>query len=143
MGKQSIGVRLSPYGTASDMPLYPEIDDTYTYLAGELDRLKVLYIHLVDHSSMGAPGVSAALIQSIRERFHRTIILSGGFTKERADAELLSGHTDLSSFGRPFINNPDLVHRFEYGWPVSKQLDMSTLYTSGENGYTDYPNHAL
>ena len=143
VGKQSIGVRLSPYGTASDMPLYPEIDETYIYLAGELERLKVLYIHLVDHSSMGAPVVSVELKNAIRERFHRTMILSGGFTKERADAELLSGHADLIAFGRPFINNPDLVRRFEYGWPVSQQLDMSTLYTSGEKGYTDYPNHAI
>jgi N-ethylmaleimide reductase len=142
VGKQSIGVRLSPYGTASDMPLYPEINATYTYLAGELDRLKVLYIHLVDHSSMGAPMVSAELKNTIRERFHGTIILSGGYTKERADAEVLSGRADLIAFGRPFINNPDLVRRFEYGWTLSQQLDMNTLYTSGEKGYTDYSNHS-
>jgi N-ethylmaleimide reductase len=105
--------------------------------------IKVLYIHLVDHSSMGAPVVSAELINTIRERFHGTIILSGGYTKERADAEVLSGRADLISFGRPFINNPDLVRRFEYGWTLSQQLDMNTLYTSGEKGYTDYPNHSL
>lgn len=142
VGKQSIGVRLSPYGTASDMPLYPEIDATYAYLAGELDRLKVLYIHLVDPNGMGAPAVSAELINTIRERFHGTLILNGGYTKDRANAEVLSSHADLISFGRPFINNPDLVRRFEYGWPVSQQIDNNTLYTSGEKGYTDYPNYA-
>ena len=56
-GNERIGIRISPYGVASDMPHYPEIDNTYKYLAEQLNHLKVLYIHMVDHSSMGAPAV--------------------------------------------------------------------------------------
>ena len=57
IGKERIGIRLSPYGVASDMPHYPEIDDTYKYLSEQINRMKILYIHIVDHSSMGAPQV--------------------------------------------------------------------------------------
>jgi N-ethylmaleimide reductase len=141
VGKQGVGIRLSPYGTTNDMPHYPEIDETYAYLAGELDRLKILYIDVVDHARSGAPDVPVSLKQAIRDRFHGTIILSGGYTKETAEAELQGGIADLIAFGRPFINNPDLVARFRYGWPVAELLDMTTFYSSGEKGYTDYPLH--
>jgi N-ethylmaleimide reductase len=143
IGKERVGIRLSPYGIASDMPHYPEIDNTYKYLAEQLDRIGILYIHLVDHSSMGAPMVPIEIKQSIRERFQEIIILSGGYTKERAEKELQDGLADLIAFGRPFINNPNLVERFANGWPLSKELDMKTFYTPGEKGYTDYPTYTL
>jgi N-ethylmaleimide reductase len=139
IGKERIGIRLSPYGVASDMPHYSEIDNTYKYLSEQLNRMEILYIHVVDHSSMGAPAVPVEIKKVIRIRFQGTIILSGGYTKERAENELQGGLADLIAFGRPFINNPDLVERFINGWPLSKELDMKTFYSSGEKGYTDYP----
>ncbi|MBP6672964.1 MAG: alkene reductase, partial [Bacteroidetes bacterium] len=102
------------------------------------DRKQILYIHLVDHHSMGAPVVPAAIKKEFRTRFHRTLILSGGYTKESAEAEISEGGADLIAFGRPFINNPDLVERFQYGRALSTQLDMDTFYTPGPKGYTDY-----
>ena len=142
IGKERIGIRLSPYGTANDMAYYPEVDDTYKYLAEQLNRIGILYIHIVDHSSMGAPAVPAGIKKAIRERFHGAIILSGGYTKERADRELGEGLADLIAFGRPFINNPDLVERFKNGWTLSKELDTKTFYSPGEKGYTDYSVYA-
>jgi N-ethylmaleimide reductase len=141
IGKEKIGIRLSPYGVAGDMPHYPEIDDTYKYLAEELYHMKILYIHIVDHSSMGAPEVPIGMKMDIRKRFHDTIILGGGYTKERAEGELQGGLADLIAFGRPFINNPDLVERFVHGWALSNDLHTNTFYTPGEKGYTDYPIH--
>ncbi len=142
IGKERIGIRLSPYGVANDMPHYPEIDNTYKYLSEQLNRMEILYIHIVDNSSMGAPEVFIEIKKAIRKRFHGTIILGGGYAKERAENELQGGLADLISFGRPFINNPDLVERFVNGWPLSKELDMKTFYSPGEKGYTDYPMYA-
>jgi N-ethylmaleimide reductase len=139
IGKERIGIRLSPYGVASDMPHYPEIDNTYKYLSEQLNRMGLLYIHIVDHSSMGAPEVPIEIKIAIRKRFQGTIILSGGYTNERAEIELQGGIANLIAFGRPFINNPDLVERFVNGWPLSKELDMNTFYSPGEKGYADYP----
>jgi N-ethylmaleimide reductase len=139
IGKEKTGIRLSPYGVANDMSLYPEIDKTYTYLAEELNKLGIVYLHLVDHSAIGAPEVPAEIKGIIRTRFKNALILSGGYSKERAEADIESGKADLIAFGRPFINNPDFVERLKNDWPLSQELKMDLFYTSGEKGYTDYP----
>jgi N-ethylmaleimide reductase len=139
IGKEKTGIRLSPYGIASDMPHYPEIDATYEYLAGQLSKIGISYIHIVDHSSMGAPSVPLEIKKLIRTIFKNNIILSGGYVKARAEADIQSGLGDLVAFGRPFINNPDLVERFKNNWALSTDLRMNLFYTADEKGYTDYP----
>ena len=143
IGKEKTGIRLSPYGVASDMPHYPEIEATYDYLSKELNKLDIAYIHIVDHSAMGAPPVPLEIKKRIRNNFKNTIILCGGFDKESAEAVLESELTDLVAFGRPYINNPDLVERFENNWPLSQDLNMDLFYTADEKGYTDYPFYKM
>lgn len=141
IGKEKTAVRLSPYGVANDMPPYAEINETYTYLSQELNKLGIAYLHLVDHSAMGAPEVPAEIKAIIRTRFKNSLILSGGYDKERAEADIISGKADLIAFGRPFINNPDLVERMKNNLPLSQTLKTDLFYTSDEKGYTDYPNY--
>ncbi len=140
IGKEKIGIRLSPYGVAGDMPNYPEIDATYDYLSKELNKLGIAYIHLVDHSAMGAPTVPIEIKKLIRHNFKNTLIICGGYDKESAEADLESGLCDLIGFGRPFINNPDLVERLEHDLELCQNLKMELFYTADEIGYTDYPN---
>lgn len=139
IGKDKTGIRLSPYGVASDMPHYPEIDSTYNYLSEELNKIGIAFIHLVDHSAMGAPAVPIAIKKLIRNNFKNTIIHCGGFDKAKAGNTLESGLADLIGFGRPFINNPDLVERLENNLPLAKDLNMDLFYSADEKGYTDYP----
>jgi N-ethylmaleimide reductase len=138
IGKDRVGVRLSPYGALNDMAIYAEIEQTYNYLAEKLNEIGVVYVHLVNHSSMGAPEVPASTVQSIRERFQKSLILSGGYDLERAEKDLQSGLANLIAFGRPFIANPDLVERLEKGAELA-QADASTFYAGTAEGYTDYP----
>jgi len=139
IGKDKTGIRISPYGVASDMPHYPEIDATYDYLSKQLNNIGIAYIHIVDHSAMGAPEVPMKIKQVIRHNFKNTIILSGGYNRETAENDIEIGLGDLVAFGRPFINNPDLVERFKNNLPLSKDLNMDQFYTADEKGYTDYP----
>jgi N-ethylmaleimide reductase len=139
IGKDKIAIRISPYGVASDMPHYPEIDATYDYLSKQLNTLGIAYIHVADHSSMGAPEVPMSIKQMIRGNFTNTLIMSGGYDKERAETDLQSGLADLIAFGRPFINNPDLVDRLKNNWPLSQDLQTKLFYSADEKGYTDYP----
>ncbi len=139
IGKEKTGIRLSPYGVAGDMPNYPEIDATYNYLSIELNKLDIAYIHLVDHSSMGAPNVPVEIKQLIRKNFKNTLIICGGYDKESAEKEIESGLCDLIGFGRAFINNPDLVARLEHNYELSQNLKMDLFYTSEAHGYIDYP----
>jgi len=143
IGKEKTGIRLSPFGVASDMFPYPEIEEEYDYLAGELNKIGLVYIHLVDHSAMGAPNVPFSIKEKIRSKYTNTLILSGGYDLEKAEAHLETGAADLIAVGRQFINNPDLVERLKSNKPISTDLDMSTFYTVGEKGYTDYPDYKL
>ncbi len=143
IGKEKTGVRLSPYGVGGDMHYYSQIQEVYQYLSSELSKLDIAYIHLVDHSAMGSPEVPIEIKKAIRDNFKNSIILCGGYDKARAEADLQNGLCDLVAFGRPFINNPDLVERLKNNWPLSKDLKMDLFYSADEKGYTDYPNHSI
>jgi len=138
IGKDKVGIRLSPFGVFNDMPLYDSMEADYTCLAQRLNTLELLYIHLVDHSPMGAPPVPDSIKATFRKRFQRTLILSGGYDAARAESDLSAGKCDLIAVGRPFLANPDLVARWRTGAAVNAP-DMATFYTPGPKGYTDYP----
>ena len=143
IGKHKTGIRLSPYGVAGDMPNYPEIDATYDYLSKELNKMGIAYIHLVDHSAMGGPTVPIEIKKLIRNNFKNTLIICGGYDKESAEADIESGLCDLIGFGRPFINNPDLVERLENNHEFSQNLKPELFYSNDEKGYTDYLNFKI
>ena len=138
IGKDKVGIRLSPYGVFNDMPLYGAMDADYTYLAQQLNARGLVYIHLVDHSPQGAPPVPDAIKAMFRKTFKRTLILSGGYDAARAESDLAAGKCDLIAVGRPILANPDLVARWRTGAALNAP-DMATFYTPGPKGYTDYP----
>ena len=138
IGFDKVGIRLSPYGGAGDMVPYADIDETYTYLATQLNALGIVYVHVVDHSAMGGMPVPPHIMAAIREAFTGTLISAGGYDNARAEADLQAKKGDLIAFGRPFIANPDLVQRMKTGAELA-QPDFGTFYTPGEKGYTDYP----
>ncbi|MBI3223254.1 MAG: alkene reductase [Nitrosomonadales bacterium] len=137
IGAERIGMRISPYGVFNGMAPDAEMDALYERLVAELNGIGLVYIHVVDHSSMGAPEVSPALKASIRTAFKGRYILSGGYDLTRANADLTAGRGDLVAFGRPFISNPDLVQKLQLGSTLTAP-DFNTFYTPGEQGYTDY-----
>jgi N-ethylmaleimide reductase len=138
IGKDRVGIRLSPFGAFNDMPPYDGMEADYTELARRLDERGLLYIHLVDHSAMGAPPVPASVKSTIRDVFSGALILSGGYDAARAERDLEDGRADLIAVGRPFLANPDLVERWRTG-AAENTPDMDTFYTPGPHGYTDYP----
>lgn len=142
IGADRVGVRLSPFGVFNDMPPYAGVEAAYAWLAGKLSDLGIAYLHLVDHSSMGAPAVPDSTKAAIRKAFRGSLILSGGYDRARAEADLAAGRADFIAFGRPFIANPELVELLHSGAPLADP-DPATFYTSGEAGYTDYPALAV
>jgi N-ethylmaleimide reductase len=141
VGKERIGIRLSPYGNGSGMSPYPEVDATYAELAAELSTIGIAYVHVLDHSAMGAPHVPSAIKASIRSLFRGTYIAAGGFDLASAETAIDEHRADLVAFGRAFLANPDLVSRFARGYALTVP-DFETLYTPGAKGYTDYPTHS-
>jgi N-ethylmaleimide reductase len=138
IGPERVGIRVSPYGVFNGTGEFPDVQAQYYSLAAKLSALRLLYVHLVDHSSMGAPPVPADLKIKLRESFDGLFILSGGFNRATAESALVEKRGDLVAFGRPMLANPDLVSRMQQNAPLNEP-DPSTFYTPGPKGYTDYP----
>ena len=150
-GPGRVGVRLSPFGTFNSMPKEPLAEETFLYVAEQLGRRGVAYIHLLyelmpegnmETATFKPHYLDHSLIARAREVFPGAMIWCGGFNdRERAQEALDTGLVDLIAFGRPYIGNPDLVERLQNGWPLHV-ADRSTYYTrNGEVGFTDFPTY--
>lgn len=138
IGADRVGIRISPHGVNGGLVADANTDATYIALARELSRIQLAYLHVVDHSSMGAPPVPASLKGALRDAFHGPLMLAGGYDKARAEADLSANAADLIAFGRPFLSNPSFVAKLRDERPLTPP-DPSTFFTPGEQGYLDYP----
>jgi N-ethylmaleimide reductase len=143
-GADRVGVRIAPSGT------YGSMSDsnpaaTFGYVATELDRLGIAYLHVVEPRIKGieeiVKGQAPIAAQHVRRKFRRTLIAAGGFTGESAAAVVAAGNADLVAFGRQFISNPDLPERLRRNLPLTR-YDRSTFYGGDGRGYIDYPAHS-
>ena len=138
IGAERVGIRISPHGVFNATGTYPEQEAQYLALVKELSALKLAYLHVLDHAAMGAPPVPAALKLALRHAFNGPFILAGGFVAASAQTALDEGQADMIAFARAFLANPDLVTRMKKNAALNAP-DMSTFYTPGAKGYTDYP----
>jgi len=138
IGFDRVGVRLSPFGKYNDMAINNSMGEDYVYVARELSKLGIVYLHLIDHPATGATIVPEEVRLAIREAFTGTIMSAGGYDAESGEADLREGRAHLISIGKPFIGNPDLVERLRDGKALN-ELDFATFYAGGEKGYVDYP----
>lgn len=151
VGRERVGIRLSPYGQLFDMPHYDSIDETYTALVAALGERRIAYVHVMDQSGygMGEDGGGESVSDKIlrllgvfRKSLPATaLILAGGMTRQRAENLVADGVIDLAAFGQPFISNPDLVARLRHGWPLAEP-QRATYYGGDARGYIDYPPYA-
>jgi N-ethylmaleimide reductase len=139
VGKDKVGIRVSPYGAMNDVNHdYEDLVDLYSYLASELREIGIAYIHIADHSgSMGAPDFKTDIKSTIKLHFQNTIITGGDINNVDDAEKILSDGYDLAYIGRPFISNPDLVQKFLDRADLKDQ-NPDLFYTPGKEGYTDY-----
>lgn len=140
IGAERTAIRLSPYGGLFDMGQYAEVEETYLFLADQLAKRGIAYVHLMDQKSRGSSALPPEFLARFRAHYDGTLILAGGMTRARAEALLAHGQIDMAAFGEPFIANPDLVDRLRNGWPLSEP-DRALHYGGAAHGYTDYPTY--
>ena len=65
---------------------------------------------------------------------------NGGYDKDMAIDAISRGGADMVAIGRPYISNPDLAERWQYGWPEAPLTDPASWYTLEQipAGFTDY-----
>ncbi len=133
-----VGVRISPNGVFNDMGS-DDYRETFIYVAQELNRFNLGYLHIMDGLAFGFHEKGAPMtLAEFRPVFKGAILGNCGYTKEAAEERIAEGSADMIAFGRPFITNPDLPERFKHDWPLNPAEDMSLWYTPGSEGYTDY-----
>jgi N-ethylmaleimide reductase len=132
-GKDRVGYRISPKGSFNDMSDSDPVA-TFSYLAGELNKRGIGYLHVVDPVTPAEGRVTPVL----RKIFKGTYIVNGGFDAETGNAAIANGEADLVAFGAPFLANPDLPIRYAQNAPLNKP-DQATFYAGEDKGYTDYP----
>ncbi|MCK7613045.1 alkene reductase [Roseibium sediminicola] len=137
LGADRTGIRFSPYITQRGMD-DPDAPGTILSLTRELDRMGLGYVHLAEADWDDAPETPESFRAALRDACSGTVIVAGGYTKEKAGRILEKGYADLVAFGRPFIANPDLPHRLANGVPLAA-FDGGTLFGGSAEGYTTYP----
>ena len=139
IGMDRIGIRFSPnvysQGVEDSDPI-----SLFTAVAERLEALKVPWIELREAHRPTLQGAipTAPVSPAMRPLYSGKILLNSDYDGHSARERMAEGIADGISFGRPFISNPDLVHRIAVGAPLNPG-DMSTFYAGGAEGYVDYP----
>lgn len=140
IGNEKTGIRLTPYGGLGDLPHYDEIEATYQYLAQELKKRNIAYIHLMDQQSKGSHALPDGFLERFRSWYDGVIILAGSMDLEKSEQLINAGTIDIAGFGEPFISNPDLVERLQNNWELT-QPNRDLHYGLGSHGYTDWETY--
>ncbi|MHA7263543.1 alkene reductase [Arthrobacter sp. TMN-37] len=132
IGAQRTGIRLSPGLTLGGLEEGPESGQLYRYLIGELAKLDLAYVHLVQTGD-------EELLRDIRAAWPNTLMVHRpGRAREDVATDVEAGLADLAPIGTWALANPDVVERLKTGAEFNEG-DPSTFYGGGAEGYTDYP----
>lgn len=131
IGPERTGIRFSPGTSLWGIDEGPQGPDLYRYLMGELEKLSLAYVHIMDQGD-------EALLTDIRRIRTGTLILNRpGRPRAMIGADVASGVADLESYGQMVLANPDFVARLKANAPFN-QADRMSFFGGGAEGYTDY-----
>lgn len=137
MGAPRVGIRISPNLTGFDLQ-DDEGETSALYLASELRRIGIAYLHLAEGAWASGAPLSEDFRRALRDAYDGAIIACGEYSAQEAERRIERGDADAIAFGRAYIANPDFVERLKAGASLNTP-DESTFYGGGEKGYTDYP----
>jgi N-ethylmaleimide reductase len=139
IGGDRVGLRISPGHRFMGLT-ESDVDRLYPVLTRAVGRLGLGFLHIYETGNR-------PLTRTMRGLWPASYIVNphpdGGRasgTYDDAVALLADGTADLVAYGRLFISNPDLPHRFRAGLPLTEP-DPSTFYEGEHRGYVDYPAH--
>lgn len=134
---EHVAIRISPVGAFNGLE-DPEGAEMGLYLAAEIGKRDIAFLHLSEPDWAGGPELSDDYRKQLRVAHPGPIVAAGSYTSEKAERLLEADLIDAAAFGRTFIANPDLPRRLQERLPLNEQ-NPATFYGGGEAGYTDYP----
>jgi len=139
IGADRTAVRLSPNGEIQGVN-DSDPETLFGAAAAALSEIGISFLELREPDFTGTFGTAdrPPVAPTIRRAFTGPLILNADYDKAKAQAALDDGLADAIAFGRTFLANPDLPHRFAEDLPLTPDV-MATWYSKGPEGYTDYP----
>lgn len=139
IGADRTGIRLSPGFSGFGLNHGDEGPDLFRYLVGELNQLRLAYIHIVHYGEDD-------ILHDFRKIWDQAIILNRpGRAREDIGKDVASGLANLESYGAMVLANPDFIERIAAGAPLNT-ADHSVFFGEGAkgpaSGYTDFPTLA-
>eukprot|EP00737_Agarophyton_chilense_P002405 gb/GEZJ01002735.1/.p1 GENE.gb/GEZJ01002735.1/~~gb/GEZJ01002735.1/.p1 ORF type:complete len:384 (-),score=55.69 gb/GEZJ01002735.1/:294-1445(-) len=138
-----VGIRISPNGVFNGMGS-DDYRESFLYYAQRLAEYKLGYLHVMIGLGFGFHEKGEPMTMAeFRKVYDGVLIANVGYDAKSAEEEIAAGHSDMVSFGRPYISNPDFVERIMTGAELNEPAPQSVYYSSVENvltstGYTDY-----
>ncbi|MDP5151263.1 alkene reductase [Rheinheimera baltica] len=130
-GAGRVGMHLAPRADAHSMG-DSQRADTFGYVATELGKRGIAFICAREAQGEDSLG------PKLKRQFGGVYISNEKFDKASATKALADGIADAIAFGVPYIANPDLVQRLREDAPLN-DAKPELFYSSGAEGYTDYP----
>ena len=142
-----VGMKISPMHENGPFAANDETLPMAEYTIRELNGYGLSHLLLMGNTTdfTGTPLehlVDDGMFRHFRPIYQGTLIANVKMDAARAAALIDAGLADMVAFGRPYIANPDLVERIAKGTPLA-QVDWTTVYGAGPQGYTDYPSLRL
>ena len=132
-----VAIRISPVGSFNGTE-DPEGHEAGLYVAGELCRRDLAFLHLSEPDWAGGPVLDDDYRRALRAAHPGPVVGAGNYDLEKASRLIEAGLIDAAAFGRAFIANPDLPRRLAEGLPLNPPRPES-FYGGDAEGYTDYP----
>jgi N-ethylmaleimide reductase len=132
IGAGRTAIRLSPGNPMSSIDEGAEGPALYRYLASELNKLGLAYLHIL-HTG------NEQLVADIRKVWKQALIVNKpGRSRDQIGLDLASGLADLEAYGQMVLADPDFVKRLQTDAALSEP-DRTTFFGGTARGYTDYP----
>jgi 2,4-dienoyl-CoA reductase-like NADH-dependent reductase (Old Yellow Enzyme family) len=132
IGADRTAIRLSPGNPMSSIDEGAEGPALYRYLASELNKLGLAYLHIL-HTG------NEQLVADIRKVWKQALIVNKpGRSRDQIGLDLASGLADLEAYGQMVLADPDFVKRLQTDAALSEP-DRTTFFGGTARGYTDYP----
>jgi len=135
IGSGRVGVRLSPLNSFNSMR-DSDPESWLRFLSKQLNQFNLAYLHLMRADFFGVQ--QADVVTIARENYKGHLMVNMGYSGEEAAEAIRNQVADSVAFGTAFLANPDLPSRIKAGAELNTP-DQDTFYTSGPEGYIDYP----
>jgi N-ethylmaleimide reductase len=141
-----VGIKIAPMNVSGAFVTNADTLADMEYVIKKLNDYDLAHLLMMGATTdfTGGPLEQLAgdgMFQHFRPLYRGHLIANVDITQERANRLIKARLADSVAFGRPFIANPDLPERFLTGAALN-EVNWSTVYASGPEGYTDYPRNA-